>query len=287
MTRRHPRTERPLRGGPRALAIHPIRRALSRLCVSLITASALALAATDAWAQPADELPPASSPAAMPPDVYVYQYPYPYPYPYPPWSPPGYPPLQTRPYVASYAEAAPRRAAIQKPAAPDAVVSWYLRLHLGVGPMACSAETSILHLEGYSGAKLWAMVDGAYLFDPHVGAGAFVMASHLSSAPLNAPSFAETDLFVGAGLPIKVGSRSLSFVLTPRAGYAAGRLDLGGSSGFQSAFAWGGDISLTTFRYHLSALLGYLRAAGDPGGAAGLTHDFGGLYAALGGTIDG
>jgi hypothetical protein len=218
----------------------------------------------------------------MPP--YVYRYPSPDAV----WWPAGYPQPQTLPYPPPYVEAAPwTPAAIQTPERPDAVVSWYLRFHLGVGPMAFSAETSTLRLEGYSGAKLWAMVDGAYLFDPHVGAGAFVIASHLSSAPPNAPSFAETDLFVGAGLPIKLGSRSLSCVLTPRVGYAAGRLTLSGSSGFQSAVAGGGDISLTTFRYHLSALVGYLRAAGDPGGAAGRTHDFGGLYAALGGSIDG
>jgi hypothetical protein len=268
------------------LAAHGIR-APSRLRLSLLAAaSSLALVATEAWAQPAGG-PPSVAPAPQAAPIPTTAQPYPYPYPYPYGSPPGYPP-QPSPYLTPYVGPAPQRAAaIPEPAPPEAVVSWYLRLHLGVGPMAFSGETSILRLEGYNGAKLWAMVDGAYMLDHHVGAGAFVVASHLSIAPPNAPSLAETDLLVGAGIPIKLGSRSLSCVLTPRAGYAAGRLDLGGSAGFQSAFAWGGDLSLTTFRYHLSAMVGYLRAAGDPGGAAGRTHDFGGLYASLGGTIDG
>ncbi|MCC6552809.1 MAG: hypothetical protein IT372_07275 [Polyangiaceae bacterium] len=214
-----------------------------------------------------------TAPAASPPPGYApypYYYPYPPPYPYappPPVAPPAPPPAQP---------------------APEREVTWFARLELGLGTPGFSEETELLRLEGYGGAKLWATLDGGYLFHPNVGIGAWVGLARWSSSPHDvAPPLSENDYFVGAEVPFKLGTRSISFVGAPRVGFATGQVEIGGDAPFQSAFAYGVEIGVASFRYHIGGSVGILRAAVPPPGELGRDHDLGGFYVVIGGMIDG
>lgn len=227
--------------------------------------------------------PPGYSPQPGP--AYAPQYaPAPYAQPYP-YGPQPYP-YGSQPYPYAYGQpsAAPPP---RKPEAPDRDVSWFVRLDIGIGPPAFSSETSLLHLEGYGGPKVWGFVDGGYLFHRNVGIGAWGSLASWSSHPSNAPGMAENSYFIGGEIPVVLGSRAFSFVAAPRLGYATGQIAFTGSTSFQSALGLGLDLSATSFKYHVSGSLGFLRAAVSPPGEVGRNHDYGGLYVAIGGTIDG
>ena len=213
-------------------------------------------------AQPPPPPPPqqATSPAAQ------YPYPYPYGYPY------GYPPREARP--------------AKKPVV-DRPVTWFVRAGVGVGTPGFSEQTSLLRLEGYGGAKFWAAADGGWMFHENVGIGAWGALSLWSSSPGNSPALSENSYFLGPEVPLKLGSRSISLVLAPRIGWGTGQLEVLGDAPFQHAFAFGADLGVTSFRYHLSGHMGILRAVVDRPGAIARDHDHGGLYFLVGGSIDG
>jgi hypothetical protein len=143
-----------------------------------------------------------------------------------------------------------------------------------------------LHLEGYGGAKIWVTLDGAYFVHPNIGLGAFAGLGTWSSSA-GAAGMSELAMFVGGQVPIKIGTRSFAFVGAPRLGYAAGRIELGGSASFQSALALGLDLGVVSFKYHIGGSIGFMRAAVPPPGDVGRDHDYGGLYVTIGGTLDG
>jgi hypothetical protein len=215
----------------------------------------------------------------------------PTPYPYGP--PPGYapaPPGYGAPPAYGYGYPPPAYAPPASPpkkSEPDRPVHAYGRVALGLGPPAFSDETRILHLEGYQGAKLWVMLDGAYFVHPNIGLGVFGTFTSWTSSPGDAPGLSELAFSGGGQIPIKFGTRAISFVAAPRIGFAAGKLDLGGGGSFQPAFAFGVDLGVVSFKYHVGGSVGIMRAAVPPPGEVGRDHDYGGLYLAIGGTFDG
>jgi hypothetical protein len=167
-------------------------------------------------------------------------------------------------------------------------VTWFARLELGLGTPGFSEESELLKLEGYGGAKLWVLVDGGYLFHPKLGIGAWGGFARWSSSPSErAPALNEMAYFVGGEVPIKLGSRAISFVAAPRIGFCSGQVEIGGDAPFQSAFAFGAEIGVASFKYHVGGSLGILRAPVSPPGELGRDHDFGGFYVVIGGLIDG
>jgi hypothetical protein len=231
---------------------------------------AMQVAQPDPGAAPPQGAPPPPPPAVAPqPYPYPYGYPYGYPYP-PPYAPP---------------EATPAKPP-RKPV-PDRPVHWFARVAVGLGPPGFSEQTSLLRVEGYGGAKFVATLDGGWFFHENVGVGAWSALGLWASSPGESPELTENAYFLGAELPLKLGSRSVSLVLAPRLGWGAGQQEMLGDASFQHTIAFGGDLSVTTFKYHLSGHVGFLRAAVGPPGAAGRDHDYGGLYFLFGGTIDG
>ena len=164
---------------------------------------------------------------------------------------------------------------------------WFVRLSMGMGPPGFSPQTELMKLDGYGAVKLWAELDGGYLFHPNIGVGAWAAISRWSSSPDGAPALGETAYFIGGELPLRFGSRTAAVVLAPRLGFCSGSMDLGGSVPSQHALAFGGELGVISFKYHLSASVGYLRASVPPPGELGRDHDLGGLQVLVGGTIDG
>ena len=228
--------------------------------------------------QVAQATPSAAPPPPPPPPPATAPYPYGYPYPYGPY---GYP------YGYGYPAPEARPPPKPKPAVPDRPVSWFVRMCIGLGPPGFSAETKLLRVEGYGGAKLWGMADGGWLFHENVGVGGWAAFSFWSSSPGEAPQLTENAYFLGGEVPLRLGSRAISLVLAPRIGFATGQLELLGDAAFQQALAFGADLGVTTFKYHLTGHVGILRAATGPPGEVGRDHDFGGLYFVFGGTFDG
>jgi hypothetical protein len=225
--------------------------------------SAAAAAAAPVAAAPAEPAPQGVVPYVHPsPPLYAPPYPYAYSYAYPP---PQAPPPQP----------------------PEPPTRWFARLALGAGPPAYSDETELLRLEGYGNLKVWLSLDAAYMLHKNVGLGAFTALSTRSSAPDGAPAMSEPAYFVGAEAPIKLGSRAVSVLLTPRVGYAAGQVQFTGDVPFQSALAFGVDVGVFSLKYHFGGSVGFLRAAVPPPGEVGRDHDYGGLFFMLGGILDG
>lgn len=219
--------------------------------------------------------PPGYAPA--PPPGYA---PYPYPY-YPPYYPYGPPP-----YPGAQPPQPP--APPPPPPEPERDVTWFVRLGLGMGPTAFSEQTDLLRLEGYGGVKLWAALDGGYLFHPNIGVGAWAAISRWSSSPYEqAPALGETAYFIGGEVPIRLGSRAVGVLLAPRIGFSSGEQSLGGDAPFQDALSIGAELSLISFKYHIEGSIGFLRASVPPPGELGRAHDLGGLYFLFGGVIDG
>ena len=169
-------------------------------------------------------------------------------------------------------------------------VGLFARLNLGLGPPGLSGNTSLLRTEGYGGIKLWTTLDAAYMFHRHVGAGVWFGLNRRASAPEIGPSLNEVSYFVAAQAPIMiVGSRAFALHVTPRIGYAAGKveLDTAAESDFQHSVIWGGAIDAISFKYHVTGGIALMRAETGPPGEAGRDHDYGGFYVTLGATIDG
>jgi hypothetical protein len=224
------------------------------------------------------------SPQQVPPG-YTQQYPPGYAPQYPQQYPQGYP--QQYPYAYGYPYAQPEKQRPPKKPEPDRPVSWFVRAAIGVGPPGFSEQTSLLRLEGYGGAKFWATADGGWMFHENAGVGAWGALSLWSSSPGLSPELSENAYFLGGEIPLKLGSRDFSLVLAPRVGWGTGQLELLGDASFQHAFAFGADLGLTSFKYHLGGHIGILRAAVSPPGRIGRDHDYGGLYFLVGGSIDG
>ena len=200
-------------------------------------------------------------------------------------------------------------------ATPDAVervTRWFLRLQVGGGPPGLAPESTLLALEGYGGAKLWAMIDGGYMIHERIGVAAWMGMNYRRSAPRTAgtstapsrtaPALVDVAYFVGAEAPILVvGTPELAFRATPRLAFVSGQLgfeaapDLYGfvnpeqdaTAPFQNGALWGVELSLTSFIYHIGGSIGLLRGVVGPTGDLGRDHDHGGFYVTLDGAIDG
>lgn len=248
---------------------------------------------------------PYPAPQPYPPQPYPapppYPYPYapqpyaPYPYPYP-VAPPTYaPPVAPTPPVVPAPPPAQTQPAI--PATPPpppeperTVTTWFVRAQLGLGPQSFSEQSDLLRQEGFGGPKFWLEADGGYFVHPNVALGLFAGLNLLRSSPTGSHvTYRESCYFVGAEAPLRLGDRSISLQLAPRIGVAGGEESFGGDgASFRGAFAYGALLSATTFKYHFSGSIGYLRAlAGAPTGTIGRSLDFGGLEVLVGGVIDG
>jgi hypothetical protein len=170
-------------------------------------------------------------------------------------------------------------------------VHWFARLEIGFGGPGLQENNNLLNDLGYGRAKMWAMLDAAYMFHRRIGAGIFMGMNRRSSQPggqtvdLNA-----YGLFFGAEAPIMIwGKRAYAFHLTPRVGYLNGTVQIGNGIEPESQHApiFGAAASFQSFTYHLGASLGWMFAPAGSPGELGRDHDFGGIYGALGGTIDG
>lgn len=200
------------------------------------------------------------------------------PYDYPPpevsWASPRPPPAPPRPDSTS--------------AKPERDVRSFIRLTTGAGTRGFSGQNDALEVEGYDGAKIWFGLDGGYFLRPNIGVGAWAALSLWSTQPYSAvPRLNEVAYFAGAQVPLKLGTRSIAAVFSPRLGVCAGVLSLGGEAPYQIAPVFGGEVSLTSFKYHIGGAIGWLRASAPPTGQLGRDHDFGGVYFVLGGSIDG
>lgn len=204
------------------------------------------------------------------------------------WGQPYYP----QPYGYPPVAAQPTPPEVEQPdaAAEQDDVGFFARLNLGFGTPGFSGNTSLLSTEGYSGFKLWTTLDMAYMFHRRIGAGVWFGLNRRASAPDVGPALNESAYFVAAEAPIVlVGSRTFALHVTPRLGYAAGKVevDTAADGVFQHAFMWGGAIDAITFKYHMCGGIALMRAETGPPGEAGRDHDYGGFYVTLGGTIDG
>jgi hypothetical protein len=72
-------------------------------------------------------------------------------------------------------------------------------------------------------------------------------------------------------------------------GGCAGSPEVGPSrdAEFQNTAMFGGAFSFVTFSYHLGSSIGWMGAPAGSPGELGHTHDYGGVYFTLEGTIDG
>lgn len=133
------------------------------------------------------------------------------------------------------------------------------------------------------------------MFGKRLGFGAFMSMSHRGSSTESGPTLHSTGYFVGPELPIVLaGNRRWTFHATPRVGYAnvATSVTFAGSNGSspdrQSTGVVGGALNFQSFEYHMGVSVGFMHApAGAPDGSIARTMDYGGLYFAVGGSIDG
>jgi hypothetical protein len=171
-------------------------------------------------------------------------------------------------------------------------VSWFVRIDLGLGPRGFAENNALLEQVGYGGVKMWATLDGAWMFHRHVGAGLWMGMNRLSSTPQNNPigRLNEVSYFIGGQLPILLwGARAYAFHATPRVAFASGQLDIaeGEGAAFQHTGMFGGALSFQSFSYHVGSSISLMHApAGEPG-EIGRGHDYGGLYFTISGTLDG
>jgi hypothetical protein len=177
------------------------------------------------------------------------------------------------------------------PPPPPPLPSGFGRIQVGFGPRTASPETSLLGLEGYGGGKLWIELDGGYMITRfggrHFGAGLWSAIGRWTSPGSGAsPSLVEMDYLIGVELLARFGTRDLAVLIAPRVGSVNGSIEIGGEGHSQPAFAWGGQVSAVSSRYHLSASASFLSAVVSPPGELGAAHDLGGLYFSVGGLLD-
>jgi hypothetical protein len=220
--------------------------------------------------------------------------------PPPTWQPPQ-PPLQAQPpqqaQSPQQAQPPPQQADYALPMNPadDDVVDWFVRMDIGVGTRGLSGNSALLSELGYSSAKMWMTIDGAWMFSERVGAGLWMGLNRRFADDddglkrgLNVVSY-----FVAAQLPLLLaGNRYWAFHATPRVGYATGTItlsDFGGdtSAEFQHTGAFGGALSFQSFYAHLGASIALMHMPTGAPGPLGRDMDYGGFYFSFSGTIDG
>ena len=170
-------------------------------------------------------------------------------------------------------------------------LGFFWRLELGVGPRGFGPNNALLDKVGFPAVKSWFVMDGAYMISQRWGLGVWgglnrrSSASNASSVGLNAVAY-----FIGAEAPVALwGQHDISLHVTPRVGFLSGEvaLDNARETEAQQTAIFGAALSMQSFLYHFGGTIAYTYApAGSPGELGG-NHDFGGLYFALTGSIDG
>jgi hypothetical protein len=234
--------------------------------------------------------PPPPAPQPAPPPVHADQQP----------AQPAGAPGRTweRPYWQPPAPGAPAPGSPAAPSPPaggapaeEERVTWFARLELGLGSQGFSENSSLLNEMGYGGVKMWVTIDGAWMFHERVGAGLLLGMNRQSSQPENStPSLDVVSYFACVEVPILlVGNRSWAFYLTPRGGYAGADIEFDNDreADLLHTGTFGGAFTFSSFRYHIGATLGFMRTPTGAPGEAGRPMDFGGIYGAIAGTIDG
>lgn len=178
------------------------------------------------------------------------------------------------------------------PAPEDDVVDWFVRLDVGFGPRGFSENSALLSDLGYGDLKIWTTMDGAWMFHERVGAGLFMGLNKRFSRDDDAVhnNLSVVSYFVGVQLPVLLaGNRYWAFHVTPRGGFAAGRVALEGppASEFQHTGTFGAAVSFHSFFAHTGASVAFMRTPTGPPGEVGRDMDYGGVYFTIAGSIDG
>jgi hypothetical protein len=209
--------------------------------------------------------------------------------PGPTWDNPAPPPTWNNPTPTGPMQPAPPDVSDD-----DEVVDWFVRLDIGVGPRGLSENSALLSDMGYGDAKMWITMDGAWMFHERVGAGLWLGLNRRSGGAESSDQrgVEVVSWFIGAELPILLaGNRAWALQLTPRAGYATGRIHFtnfsGNSAGlFQHTGTFGGAFSFQSFLAHFGASIALMHSPAGPPGKYGRNMDYGGFYFSLNGTID-
>ena len=202
------------------------------------------------------------------------------------------------------------------PAAPDIApdreeVHWFARIGIGLGPRGMASNNALLDAIGYPSVKMWAELDGAYMFHRRIGVGLWMGMNRRSSQPKQTnpntqppcittpcPTFSveqgarlnAVSYFIGAEVPILLwGPRDYAFELVPRGGFLSGQLEIDNEEDapFQKTGIFGGALTFNSFTYHVGASVAYTYAPVSSLSQLGRTHDYGGFYFMLQGSIDG
>ncbi len=170
-------------------------------------------------------------------------------------------------------------------------MTYFGRLELGFGTRGFGENNQLLDEVGYGGFRLWATLDGGYMFHRHIGVGPWLGMNRRSSQPENGDrSLNEVAYFVGGQIPVLIlGERPYALHVTPRLAFTSAQIEIDNNADaeFQHTAMFGGAVSFTSFTYHVSTSIAFMHAPAGPPGELGRDHDYGGLYFTLGGTIDG
>lgn len=177
-------------------------------------------------------------------------------------------------------------------AEPESELGFFMRLELGVGPRGFGPNNALLDKVGYPAIKSWYVMDAAYMISQRWGLGVWAGlnrrsgdADRVSSLGLNVVSY-----FVGVEAPVSLwGQHDIALHVTPRVGFLSGQVEFDNArnAASQQTAIFGAGLHLQSFLYHFGGSIAYTYApAGSPGELGG-NHDYGGLYVALTGTIDG
>jgi hypothetical protein len=185
--------------------------------------------------------------------------------------------------AATLALASNARAADERPA-------WMARLQAGVSLVTPSEEQDLLSADGYvANTRFVATADWAHLVTPIVAIGGWAEFAHRGAdAAPGGPSF---DELVGAGgaevAVLPVGWDIATLVLTPKIGYGASWMSIGGHPRPVGGVAYGLDFSVMFPRLHILLTIGFLNGPTGAPGAVGRSSNFGGVRFLGGAVIDG